>query len=243
MGNRGRVRSADDRMSREFYATLLTSLPVLTDAEKKFYIRKPAELKKKLVALKRGTTPVSDIVREWEEFWRKYGVEADLSAVVGNTTDRKELDRAIFVPTELGDKPLNRVFEICKAKFPSWRSHEDLDAAIPTNDRDPRNGSYAILCRNRQEADEELKSLSAQDLTEQKISTMTALERVIFELKWFDETGDHLDKVNVTLCAGSRSSDGSVPCARWCGSKFYVYASYYDVRNAHPRLRGRQVVS
>ena len=68
-----------------------------------------------------------------------------------------------------------------------------------TSERTAKNGPYAIRVRDRVEADEELKNRSARDLQQQGILGITIEEREIFELKYFTETGQHLDIVNWTL--------------------------------------------
>lgn len=175
--------------------------------------------------------------REWRAFYAKYfpELEVDFSRVV--IPQRDGFDRTIIVAEGL---TLNRLFEVCLSKFPSWRSHDDLDKTVPTNDRTPANGSYAIACCERVEADEELANLSARDLEGNGIKTMTLLERMLYELKYFDECGGHHDRKNLTLCVGSRRADGSVPSARWDG-KFYVSAHYFSVDSRNPHLRAREV--
>jgi len=57
---------------------------------------------------------------------------------------------------------------------------------------------------------------------------------------YFRETGKHLDIQNVTLCAGSRSAAGNVPCVDWNDGE--VRVRYYDPGLADGDRRGRSVV-
>ena len=120
-----------------------------------------------------------------------------------------------------------------------------MDAVVQTNDRTAEEKSYAIWVRERVEADEELANLSADDLVakkaKMKFADITPLERMLYELKFFMETGKHLDIQNVTLCSGSRDSDGSVPCACWRDSGFRVDWDYRGDRLSS--LRSREVVT
>jgi hypothetical protein len=126
--------------------------------------------------------------------------------------------------------------------FPCWKSYnQSLDEAIPTNDRNPQNGTYAIWMRDRVEADEELVNKSADDLKQEAIAGNTLLERLLLELKYFGETGKHLDINNVTACTGSRNSDGNVPNVYWNDDKLRVNYNTSDNRN--PNWRSREVVS
>jgi len=172
-------------------------------------------------------------ILEWQDFYRKYfGIDADFSAVA-MPEHRVEFDRLIIVAQGL---TLNQVYDACARQFPCWRWTDNLDAAVTKNDRTPGH-AYAVRLRDRREADEELKNLSADQLAEKGIPGITLLERMLYELKYWDETKDHLDVNNVTLCSGSRDAGGHVPSARWYDGYFGVdwYYSYSHCRGLRSR--------
>ncbi|CAN5681545.1 hypothetical protein BH11PAT2_BH11PAT2_07890 [soil metagenome] len=136
---------------------------------------------------------------------------------------------------------MNRVYDECTKHFKCWRYTDDLDANIPTNDRTAKDGPYAVWHRTRREADEELKNLSANDTAARGVKAITLLERMLLELKYWQETRNHLDIQNVTLCAGSRRAGGRVPDARWLGGLFSV--NWRSPASRLPRLRVREVLS
>jgi hypothetical protein len=137
---------------------------------------------------------------------------------------------------------MQMVYDKCKELFGAWKyTNNSLDQAVPTNDRDTKNGHYAIWVRDRVEADEELKNKSANDLKEASTPGNTLLERLLLELKYFKETGKHLDIENWTLCSGSRDSDGCVPGVGWYGDEMRVGWYYPGFRRGI--LRSREVVS
>ena len=177
---------------------------------------------------------LSAIFADWQNFWADLG-QFDFSSirvprmVTGFT-------RAIIVPK---GHTLNREYELCKALFPCWRWTEDLDSAVTKNERAPKE-SYLIWVRDREEADEELKNLSANDIKRKKLTTQTLLERMIHERKFFKETGRHLDTQTWTLCSGSRFSDGDVPSVSWFVGEMRVDS--YDPDSFDDNLRARQVV-
>src|SRR3989344_6716905 len=103
----------------------------------------------------------------------------------------------------------------------------DLDGNVPTNDRDPKNGSYCARFKKTIEADPELANKSANDLAEEKIPGITLLERLLLELGYFLATGEHLDIENVTLCTGSRCSGGLVPSVHWDAGHRALYVDWY----------------
>jgi hypothetical protein len=175
----------------------------------------------------------------WQNFYQKFfGLELNFSGV-RIPEKRAGFDRLIIVAQGL---TLNQAFDACRQNFKCWRYTEDLDTATKgPNEREPTQ-HYAIWVRDRTEADEELKNLSANQIKIQDIATETLLERLIHELKYWDETaGEHLDIKSITLCAGSRNSDGYVPSAFWYGDGLRV--GWYDPVHSNDDLRARQVVS
>ena len=177
---------------------------------------------------------------DWHNFYRKFfGEKYDFSKV-RISAPQPGFDRIIIVAK--GMTP-NKVFEVMQKHFPCRRYTEDLDKATHgLNEREPVE-HYAIRVRNRVEADEELKNLSANQIRAKGLTTETLLERELHGLKVFDETGEYLDTNNVTYCAGSRDSDGDVPSVDWGRMLREVSISWYDPRYAHGNLRARAVVS
>ena len=115
------------------------------------------------------------------------------------------------------------LYDKCKGLFPCWKwtdKNESLNDVLKL-DRTSK-GTHVALFRNRQEADEELKNLSADRLEEKGIIGNTLKQRLIMELDYFLRTGRHLDIDNATLCVGSRYSDGVVPYVRFRDDRMRV---------------------
>lgn len=122
----------------------------------------------------------------------------------------------------------------CKRLFPVWRwTDENLDEIL-TSDR-TAGESYQISFKANIEADEEYANKSANDL--KGFKTITLLERLLLELQYFKETGEHLDIQNWTLCAGSRSPGGFVPRVGWFDDRPYVDWTFVGRRRADLRAR------
>ena len=180
-----------------------------------------------------------DVLGEWREFYRKYfGIELGDIKIPEKTPEQGEFSRLIIVAKDLTN---NQVYNTCTKHFPCWRHTDNLDKDVPTNERDPKNGSYAIWVRDVVEADEVHKRKSAEMIKKENLTTETLLERMLHELKHFSETGKHLDISNWTLCSGSRFRGGSVPSAGWDGSRFEVGWNYAGNRDEN--LRSREVIS
>lgn len=97
-------------------------------------------------------------------------------------------------------------------------------------------GSYAVWARDVQEADEKHKNKSANMAEKEKLDVETLGDRLAHELKYFDETGKHLDIDNVTL-TGSRGPDGNVLNVNWNDGKMHVNWNNSDNRNDNRRFR------
>lgn len=182
----------------------------------------------------------SQLLTDWQDFYREvFGIEADFSGVV--IPEKPEgFDRLLIIDDRMTP---DRAYGMCAGTFPSWKwTDRDLNEVV-TSDRTAENGAYAIWMRDRVEADEELKNLSANQLKERNISGITLEERLIYELKYFKETGKHLDIKNVTLCSGSRYDAGSVPDVYFFPNTGEVHVYYYHPAHHDDLLRSRQAVS
>ncbi|MFH1668246.1 MAG: hypothetical protein ABH884_04485 [Candidatus Komeilibacteria bacterium] len=182
---------------------------------------------------------INAILLEWQEFYRKYfRITVDFSKVV-IPENPGGYSRVILIPKGL---KFSQVIKALRRRFKVSLYREDLDKDVIDNIRSTSQ-SYAILIRDRVEADEELKNLSADQLKVQEQDIITLMERLILELKYYDETGEHLDIQNWTLCAGSRSSDGGVPRVDWHSGGAYFRVVLCSSGKLYSRFRGRSVVS
>jgi len=102
----------------------------------------------------------------------------------------------------------SEIMQKCRDKFMIYSYYDDieLDKQFPP----PKEETTRYFLKT-QDTDEDLKNKSADDLKKESIDCITLRERLIMELQYFEETGNNLDLDTVTLCAGSRFADGSVP--------------------------------
>lgn len=182
-----------------------------------------------------------DYITDWQNFYQEvFGMKVDFSKL-RISEKRKDFNRLIIVAKGMTPQKL---FDKCKELFLSWKwTSKSLDEAVSHSDRTAEKESYTIWIRDRVEADRELKNLSANALKERKLAGITLEERLLLELKYFKKTKKHLDIQNITLCSGSRSSDGTVPLVRWYSSFDELYVSWYRPGYAASLLRSREVVS
>lgn len=129
------------------------------------------------------------------------------------------------------------LFDECKKLFDIY-SYIDLSKIVSE-----RKGNYTVCFKNVQEADEENKNLSANELKEKGVKGITLEERLLLEILYFKKTGKHLDIDNLTLCAGSRHHDGHVPCVDWSSDNRQVNVDWYNPDDSNDNVRSRSVVS
>lgn len=237
---------ADDtlgQISRKFWEIQRRILEGSLDSAKTIFNLQMIIEDKDVITTSLGNAPQDEagFKNWWTNFYQKYfNLKVDLSAV--KIPDYQEgFDWVIIISTGL---TINQVLKALKRQMKVWLYKDDLsDKDIPKNDRDAKNGSYAVRFRKRVEADEELKNYSANDLQDSHTAGITLLERLIMELAYFEESnGQHLDIENWTLCSGSRGSDGNVPGVCW-RSGGGLRVNWADLGDARDYLRSRAVVS
>jgi len=157
---------------------------------------------------------IQDLITEWRDFYRRFFDVKTVHLKGLNVPERASgYDRLIVMPAGL---TVGRTLKVCAKLFDvSFSVKIDSNKDLQSNERSPAEQSYAIWARDCREADEELVGISAAKLIGREISSMTFLERLIYGLKYFDETGCHLDCQRWTLCAGSRAYSDAVPLIGW----------------------------
>jgi len=177
-------------------------------------------------------------ITDWQQFYHDlFGLEIDLLGL-SVPAKKKGFDRLVIVAQGM---TLQRLYDNCVKLCPCWKwTDDDLDKIVQS-ERTAKDGTYAVWFRDVVEADEELKNLSANDLKEKGIPGITLEERLLMELKYFKETGNHLDIKSWTLCSGSRYSGGLVPSVGWHSDGLRV--DWYHPVNARGHLRSRRAVS
>jgi len=201
-------------------------------------IRSDGELAKKIADLCRATEP-SDIKSVWTRIYKRYfNRRVNLADVV--IPDHYDPKKHFCIIAARGIT-LNEVVKGLRKLFTVHLYTEDLDANVTANDR-IADKDYAILFRKNIEADEEFKNLSANQLKEKGISGITLLERLLLEALYFSATLEHLDVSNVTLCSGSRFSDGHVPYVLWDSVASKLVVHWYSPDDSSDYLRARVAV-
>lgn len=173
----------------------------------------------------------------WQTLYRQeFGLEIDISKI--RIPKRVQgFDRLIVVAQGLTPE---KIVSVLKKRMAVWKYADNLDTVISIR---KTTQSYAIWVRDRQEADEELRNKSANDLQNEGINCITLEERLLLELQYFLETNQHLDEQNWTLCAGSRFPYGDAPYVDWDPFDRRLKVSWYYPDSAYGSLRGRSVVS
>jgi hypothetical protein len=181
---------------------------------------------------------------DWRKVYEFLGMIAEYDEFA-KTQDDFNGDKSLWIVPVIKGVACNKVVEALKKLDVEFYLYaNDLDKTVTINDRDPnRDGSYAIGFIRTAEADEENKNLSANQLKERNHKGITLLERLLLELGYFMVTGQHLDAKNITLCTGSRYSDGDVPDVYWDYVNCEVYVDWCDPDDRYDGLRSRSAVS
>ena len=174
-------------------------------------------------------------VIQWQELYQTlFGLTKDFTDL-SVPAKQPGFDRLII---EAGEITNNQAYDKCKSLFPACKYTDDLNSISDIAPWTAGDRAYWVL--DRVEADEELEVLSANQLAEKKIVGITLRGRLLYELKYFKETGKHLDINNITLCSGSRYPNGNVPGVRWSSDELNV--GWDNPGSRHGRLRARSAV-
>ena len=179
-----------------------------------------------------------DLRRAWEKFYQRFSnLTLDFSGIRIPECPGRGWRLLIIAQ---GITP-EQVFQVCSKQFKTWKyTDRSLDEVVTQNERTTET-SYAIWVKDFQEADEIHKDKSADTVKEEGLLTETLTERFIHELARWNDTSNHLDIRNITLCSGSRYLDGDVPSVYWYDDRLYV--CWYSPGTRYEALRPREVVS
>ncbi len=140
---------------------------------------------------------LEDVVFGWREFFQEFfGLELENITLEKGT----ESARPLIIPREL---TLKRVNEACRKNFPCYKLGKDMDKPM---DRDPKDGTYVIWVR---EIETEVRGCESAD------KGVTPMEKMIWELKYFAETGKYPDISNRAIYLDLCSPDVSMPCSSY----------------------------
>ena len=225
-------RTAVGSMS-DFSGSLKDLFRQIDDGSFTLEMLKDAVAHQQVRRLRKGDTaePIyKDQLARWEDRWKR-----DLSGLY--VPEHQEgFDRLLVVPQ--GMRP-NKAFSRIEALgVKAYRYTENLDTI--SSDR-IANADHAAWVRNRQEADDEFRNMSADACLAQLVSGTNLEEQLVFEEDWFLEHGTHLSEKSWTLCTGSCCSGGDVPAVGWSGGG--VGVDWSARGDAAPVIGARQAVS
>ncbi len=199
----------------------------------------------KLMVFKEKTVSnILTLIEDWQRFFYEiFNIRADFSDVsIPPAPD--EFVWPICVP---GGMTTEQAFSGGELQFPiekriKKRTNELLDDVLDCSfGREILRNSYIVRVHPNIEADGDLKNLSADDIATRKINTLTLKERFLLGRFLYWKEKIILDREMVTLCAGSRYSDGYVPSVCWYVGRLEVHWDSSDSRYDH--LRARRAVS
>jgi RimJ/RimL family protein N-acetyltransferase len=193
----------------------------------------------------------ADPHRALRAYWEKiycdhYGLEADFSQVYVPPLPTEGKWRYIFILKGLtmnhAAAMYRKIIVAHDSNWGFWKYNDDLDATVTNNARTSKE-SYVICVCDEPEPDKEYLGKSAADADPNCVIGVTLLERLVHGLVHFIETKRHLDEKGWTLCTGSRSADGGIPCVYWGSGYRWVCVGRFDVRSADSGSGLRQAVS
>jgi len=214
----------------------------------KYWLSHKTELKNKLREVFSIVDEYASIREEWQKFYKNhFGWDVDFNQVIIPQMPTNGKWRLLFIPrgmtSDIAYNTAGRHFRCHKGGIDSLNKH------FFKNARDTKN-HYAIWVRDEVVPDKEYLGKSVEKIDSEGILGITLFERIIFEIKYFTEVGNHLDvedsiKESRTCCSGSRGGgDEPIPYVFWEGKGddafdgcFLVYGDFIDRKNKKDGIR------
>jgi hypothetical protein len=180
-------------------------------------------------------------IQKWQKFYREqFGLEVDFTDIAIPPKPSNGSWRLLIIAAGMTSE---KVFAQCAKLFSCWKYYSgDLNVTFSYNARTAEK-HYAVWVRDGVEPDVDLLGLSVSKADPHMKIGITLPERLMQELKYFVETGEHLDKRGSTFCSGSRDADGGVPYVCHHPDNGKVYVHWCDVDCSHVKCGVRQVVA
>lgn len=212
----------------------------MSEAQLQHWIGEKESIRKQLLKMFEVTDVFLEEKEQWRKFYQKhFSLDLNFADVV---IPKKPIEGAWRLLIIAQGLTLNQVYGAMSKAFQCWRYKDDLDANVTKNIRDTKI-AYAIWVRDGVEPDENYLGKSTNQADPNMTIGVTLLERMIYEIVYFDETGKHLDVKGVTFCTGSRDSDGSVPFVAWGPDNQEVRVDWYNLAQAYAKYGLREAVS
>jgi hypothetical protein len=236
-GQAAQIKRLLEDSSKYTFDEYLKTNPSIDSAQR--IIEQAGQFKLRQAALLQefGTMAEAMVVADWRKFYKDhFGLDVDFSKI-GIPQRPKGNYRLLFIAKGM---TMNITFTGCKKLFYTWQYVDDLDKAITRNAR-TASENYAVWVLDEVRPDKAYRGKSTKQADPDMEFGITLLERLLFEIKYFSETGKHLDTKGVTFCSGSRDSGSGVPGADWSADEFRV--CWYDFNSSRPDYGIRSAVA
>lgn len=198
----------------------------------------------KLRCVKSSTIATPNPCAEWEKFYQEvFGLKVDLSKVPMPSSSI-DLNFLQCMPAGLSYGQVHdKEKEFAKNQglgIMDWDNN--WPALINLNLEERRTTkSYAIRHSGLAEAENTYANRSANWIAQNKIKTMTRLERAAFGLYYYWKNKANIDLQQITYCTGSRHTNGGVPYVNWFGNA--LSSNWVDATGARDIWRPRPVLA
>jgi len=194
--------------------------------------------------VKSSTITTSNPCVEWEKFYQEvFGLKVDLSKVPMPSSSI-DLNFLQCMPAGLSYGQVHdKEKEFAKNQglgIMDWDAN--WPGLINLNAEERRTTkSYAIRHSGLAEAENKYANRSANWIAQNKIKTMTRLERGVFGLYYYWKNKANIDLQQITYCTGSRHTNGGVPYVNWFDNK--LSSNWVDATGARDIWRPRPVLA
>lgn len=228
---------------QELTSSIIKNIPKNIDPEVALdWINNPSSLAEVLeIALSKETAQTYNThfqKLKWLQFYRSvFDLKLDLNFTLPKS--KYGFNGMVIVHQEVNE---NIVYGKCVELFDrkGWSYSKSL--TLSCSDKDvvkTRTKPYGVWIRNYTQASMEFPGMSCKDHNKNKnIFGMTLLERLLLELKYYWESGEHLDTESLTLCYGNLPNQHqNIPYVSWTSDGMEIGIHHIEASDSYMSIR------
>jgi hypothetical protein len=192
------------------------------------WLRNKGVLQRAIADLLKDNHPkgIDDQIKDWTRFYADvFGRKIDTTGlIIPNETT--ELNGLVIIPKDMSIQEAWNAYEkegiLTRYDNQGEFGLDNLDEITQGhNDREPTE-SYALRIADAAESDKKPEDSDNGHNVTTTEPRMTLLERLLFGLKYYRNTGEHLDTETVTCCFGTTNLQGQRPVVAYRNGRVHL---------------------
>jgi len=144
-------------------------------------------------------------------FWKRRGIKISKKVVtiaIMALPEREGMNFYLVIPKGI---TCQKLWKMIGKEMPTHQTMENEAFKFYSVPRDSKDKTYAVATRPSQRSDYGSRYVLPLALESELTNYMTPSEYIVAAMRWYEETGTHLDEHSVTIFPRSRMSTGYMP--------------------------------